>query len=143
LPHLAGGGVMRKSGSCRAMQLLAGENILHELAWVNSDPNWNLSCGQKEPNATNKPVTWWDHILALACKRQQTRPRKAEKIKEKNPPTVSTPSCLARGAAHSPQSPEYQMPISGLDVKGRTPEFLPSRMKFCCCYICFFFFLYY
>jgi hypothetical protein len=51
-----------------------------------------------------------------------------KKKERKNPPAVSTPSCLTRGAA--PFLTKPKAPIPGLDVKRITAELLPSRLNF-------------
>jgi hypothetical protein len=50
--------------------------------------------------------------------------------KKNNPTAFFIPSSLIRGQHSSPQSPEYQALIPGLDAKGISPEFLLSRLNF-------------
>jgi hypothetical protein len=67
----------------------------------------------------------------------------AHKIKEsrkKKERKKNTLSCLhphvvlQQGQHPSPQSPEYQAPIPGLDAKRITLELLPKDRNFCCCF---------
>jgi hypothetical protein len=55
---------------------------------------------------------------------------KESRKKKKNPPSLSTQSCPTRGHHPSSSSPEYQLPMPGLDDKGITPEHLQSRLNF-------------
>jgi hypothetical protein len=65
--------------------------------------------------------------------------------KEKKTLQPSPPQAVWQEEHHpSPQSPEYQKPISGLDAKGISPELLQSTLNFfILLHLAFFFFLYY
>jgi hypothetical protein len=72
-------------------------NTLHKLSVSYLRPQLQPPHGQKEPNTTHKPVTWWDHIRAPTYIEWPIRPKKMGKKRNKNPPAISTPSCPMKG----------------------------------------------
>jgi hypothetical protein len=67
---------------------------------------------------------------------------KESKKKKRKPPAISPPQAVQQERQHpSPQSPEYQVSIPGLDTKGIGPEFYRADWTSYCC-TCFFGFVF-